>query len=90
MVVEATGQNAVLEAALQEEAAKVAGADVGLLVDSYGLCALVADRGSAAELLGCAAGDEVTITAAEAADDAVSSPVTLSPRERPGGEGARR
>jgi S-adenosylmethionine hydrolase len=70
--------------------AEAAGADVGLIVDSYGLCALVADRGSAAELLACEAGDEVCLSKSEAADDAVASAVSLSPRERPGGEGARR
>ena len=79
-----------IEYRLARERAEAAGADVGLIVDSYGLCALVADRGSAAELLACEAGDEVCLSKSEAADDAVASAVSLSPRERPGGVGARR
>lgn len=47
---------------------------VGLIVDSYGLLAIVVARGSAADLLGLAAGDEITLTRLddETSDDALS------------------
>jgi S-adenosylmethionine hydrolase len=66
---------------------------VGLVTDSYGLLAVAVTRGSAAETLGLAAGDElalVPLVGAEGDDGAsdsngadragVTSPVTLQPR----------
>ena len=50
--------------------------DLGLIVDSYGLVALVLDRRSAAEELGLSAGTAVTLTALEGPEP-ISSPVTL-------------
>jgi len=43
--------------------------EVGLVVDSYGLMSLAVNRGSAAEELGIATGDEVKIVLGEAGDD---------------------
>jgi S-adenosylmethionine hydrolase len=43
--------------------------NIGLLVDSYGLLAVVADRSSAAEELRAAAGDPVTLVRLEDQDD---------------------
>jgi S-adenosyl-L-methionine hydrolase (adenosine-forming) len=56
---------------------------VGLVVDPYGLLALVVGRGSAADELGIGPGDEVQLfDAADAAPPGVSVPVQLSPRDR--------
>jgi S-adenosylmethionine hydrolase len=66
---------------------------VGLVVDSYGMLAVAVAEGSAADLLGLAAGDEVTLAPLEgddqetgAQDDqdstGATSPVTLSRRPR--------
>jgi S-adenosylmethionine hydrolase len=48
--------------------------DIGLVVDSYGLLSVAVDRGSAAELLGLAEGDEVTLESLE------NIPVSVSER----------
>lgn len=58
---------------------------LGLLVDSYGLLAVVIDRGSAADELALAEGDEIKLFPSDAAPS-VASPVTLSSKpssERP-------
>ena len=62
--------------------------EVGLLVDSYGLMALVANQGSAADELGIRAGDEITLEpigddAPRRSDDGgISMAVTLRARDR--------
>lgn len=60
---------------------------VGLAVDSYGLLAIVVHRGSAADTLGLAAGDEIHLVRLEddeaAAGVPVSVPVDLDTRPRP-------
>jgi hypothetical protein len=69
---------------------ELAPGQVGLVVDSYGLLAVTVSRGSAAEVLGLAAGDELTLApligdeepgAEESADagsgNGVTSPVSL-------------
>ena len=59
---------------------------VGLVVDSYGLLAIAVARGSAADTLGLAAGDEVHLVplddepSAVAPTSAASAPVDLRPR----------
>jgi S-adenosylmethionine hydrolase len=60
--------------------AEVGTGSLGLVVDSYGLIALVTDRGAAAEDLGVAAGDRLRLTPVEDGPNAgVTTPVTLSP-----------
>jgi S-adenosylmethionine hydrolase len=62
--------------------ADIPGGAVGLVVDSYGMLALALDRRSAAEELGVAAGDQVTISRLDDTDRdraATTSPVTLRP-----------
>lgn len=56
--------------------------EVGVVVDSYGLLAIVVDRGSAAAELGLGAGTAVTVAAAEDDDQGagVTTPVTLGAR----------
>lgn len=56
--------------------ADVGSGELGLVVDSYGLLALVADQASAGEDLSLAAGDEVTLRAVEA--DGLGVSVTSS------------
>jgi len=57
------------------------GAGLGLLVDSQGLMALVANSSSAAEELGLREGDRVTLSRAEHGPaNSVATPVTLSQR----------
>jgi S-adenosylmethionine hydrolase len=56
-------------------------AEIGLVVDAYGLMAVVMDRVSAAEELGLATGSEVTIEALdETPSQGVSTSVDLGPR----------
>jgi len=50
------------------------GAGLGLVVDSYGMYALCIDRGSAAEELGLASGDAVTIERGESAGSTGTAP----------------
>ena len=59
-------------------------AEVGLVVDSYGLLALVVDQASAADELRIDAGDAVTLLPIpdDEVGGGVSSPVTLTRRER--------
>jgi S-adenosylmethionine hydrolase len=63
--------------------AEVPVGEIGLVVDSYGLVSLAVDRGSAADELGVATGDEVVLASLD--DDAppagVVTPVTL--KEKP-------
>ncbi len=65
--------------------ADIPGGAVGLVVDSYGMLALALDRRSAADELGVAAGDQVTISRLDdgAVEAAVSSPVSLRPTRSP-------
>lgn len=65
--------------------ADIPGGAVGLVVDSYGMLALALDRRSAADELGVAAGDQVTISRLDdgAPEPAVSSPVSLRPTRSP-------
>jgi S-adenosylmethionine hydrolase len=60
---------------------------LGLVVDSYGMVALVTDRGAAAQELGVGAGDRISLTPLEDPPTAgVTTAVTLSsPPSRPGG-----
>jgi S-adenosyl-L-methionine hydrolase (adenosine-forming) len=67
---------------------EVGSGEIGIVVDSYGLLAIVLDRHSAAEDLGLHASTEVRIEAFddEAEDDAkqgVTSPVTIRAKEKP-------
>ncbi len=55
----------------------VGGGDLGVLVDSYGLVAVVANRGSAAMELNCVEGDAITV---ESGGSASATPVQLQPR----------
>lgn len=58
--------------------------ELGLLVDSYGLLALVANQGSAADEAGLAAGDAVILAAPAERPDAVpAAPVSLGRRGGP-------
>ncbi len=61
--------------------AEVAPGGLGLLIDSYGLVALVADRTSAADVTGLGPGSEVTLESIDdpGADGGVSTPVSLGP-----------
>lgn len=72
--------------------AAVPGGGLGLVVDSYGMLAVVADRAAAADLLGVRAGDAVILTPVEGEDvegsggrEAVVSPVAIG-RRQPAGE----
>jgi len=56
---------------------------VGLVVDAYGLLALVVGKGSAAAELGIGAGDEVQLYEADADPGPVPVPVRLTRKERP-------
>lgn len=56
--------------------------DIGLLVDSYGLMALVANRSPAAEELGLNAADAVALSPAEGVAATPSTPVQLGVRPR--------
>lgn len=70
---------------------EVTAGSIGLVTDSYGLVALVADRASAAEDLGVVAGDEVTLTPLDGDGPdgpAPEIPVRLGRRD-PGGPGPR-
>ena len=70
-------------AARADSFAGVAPGGVGLIVDSYGLIALAADRASAAEALGSDAGDEVAlapVTATAPAGPEVQVELTRAPR----------
>jgi len=64
----------------------------GVVVDSYGMLAVVADRLSAAELLTVAAGDEVTVSALDGPESAppvtTSVQLTRSPGDSGPGAGA--
>ena len=55
----------------------VGGGDLGVLVDSYGLVAVAANRGSAAMELNCVEGDAITV---EAGGTGSATPVQLQPR----------
>lgn len=55
---------------------------VGLVVDSYGLLAIAVARGSAADTLGLAAGDEIHLVPLDDAPDARAAPVRLRPQPR--------
>lgn len=57
-----------------------AGSGIALVVDSYGMLALCADRQSAALELGLVAGSAVFLSPLEGDGDAVSTQVALSPR----------
>ena len=60
--------------------ADLSGGTVGLVPDSSGLLAIVLDRRSAAEELGLAAGDQVTLTpASDQPADASPQPVSIRP-----------
>lgn len=62
---------------------ELAPSDIGLVVDSYGLLALAVPRGSAADKLGLAAGDEVRLVRFDDDGDGgggVTSAVELRPR----------
>ena len=61
-------------AAVAETYGAIPTGDIGLVVDSYGLVSICVDRASAAELLGLAEGDEVTLEALE------TIPVSVSER----------
>ena len=52
---------------------------VGLIVDSYGLLAVSVPRGSAAETLGVAAGDELTLAQLDGGADEPDTPTTADP-----------
>ena len=66
--------------------AELRAGEIGLLVDSYGLLTLVADRASAAEELGLGAGDAVGLAASDASDASDgATPVSLTLRPGPGG-----
>lgn len=62
--------------------------EIGLMVDSYGLMAIVANQGSAADELGIGAGDEVTLEPLgddeprRSDDGGISMAVTLRSRDR--------
>jgi S-adenosylmethionine hydrolase len=56
------------------------GADVGLVLDSYGLLAVALDRNDAAGELALAAGDEVKIEAATSTAEPVAVDITRGPR----------
>ena len=71
---------------------------VGLIVDSYGLLAVCVPRGSAADLLGLEAGDELTLVPLDDdepdqpggdGDGGVTTPVTLH-RRKPSRDPERR
>lgn len=64
-------------AALADHFAGIAPGSIGLVVDSYGMLSLALDRRSAAEELGLAAGDQVTLSPFDGVDQVVASPVTL-------------
>jgi S-adenosylmethionine hydrolase len=66
--------------------ADVGAGALGLVVDSYGMLAVVADRSSAAEELGVAAGDEVVVAALEGDGPPVA--VTTTVRLRGSATGA--
>jgi hypothetical protein len=68
--------------------AEVGVGEIGLIVDSYGLVTLVANRSSAAEELRIDAGDPVQISAltGDAGSDAVSTTTTVQLGRRPGEE----
>jgi hypothetical protein len=66
--------------------ADVGAGALGLVVDSYGMLAVVADRSSAAEELGVAAGDEVVVAAVEGEGPPVA--VTTTVRLRGSATGA--
>jgi len=53
---------------------------IGLVVDSYGMLALASGRGSAAEDLGLAAGDEVRLAAAEGQTPTTTTRVSIGRR----------
>ena len=55
----------------------VGGGDLGVLVDSYGLVAVAANRGSAAMELNCVEGDAITV---ESGGPGSATPVQLQPR----------
>jgi S-adenosyl-L-methionine hydrolase (adenosine-forming) len=59
--------------------ADVTGGGLGLVIDSTGLLAIVMDQRSAAEELGLAAGDQVTLTPAAPDDPVASQPVSIRP-----------
>jgi S-adenosylmethionine hydrolase len=54
--------------------------ELGLLVDSFGLMLIAADRSSVAEELELAVGDAVTLASADPALDGVTTPVQLGRR----------
>lgn len=55
----------------------VSSGDLGVLVDSYGLVAVAANRGSAAMELNCVEGDAITV---ESGGSGLATPVQLQPR----------
>lgn len=57
-----------------------AGSGIALVVDSYGMLALCADRQSAALELGLSAGSAVFLSQLDGDEGAASTPVSLSPR----------
>ena len=57
--------------------AELAGGAVGLVLDSSGMLALAMDQRSAAEELGLDAGDQVTLTPSDDANDATPQPVSI-------------
>lgn len=59
--------------------AELAGGTVGLLLDSYGMLAVAMDQRSAADELGLAAGDQVTVVPLDD-EPAVETPVTFGRR----------
>ena len=59
--------------------AELTGGSIGLLLDSYGMLAVTMDQRSAAEELGLAAGDQVTIV--DLGEEApVATPISLTRR----------
>lgn len=63
--------------------AELAGGSVGLVLDSSGMLALAMDQRSAAEELGLDAGDQITLTPTDGADDADPAPTPQPVSIRP-------
>jgi hypothetical protein len=86
-LVDALGHERVRSAAVVGAFGDLGTAELGVVVDSFGLLAICLDRASAAVELGLAPGDRVVLGApGDAPGDAVSSPVRL--RSRAGDDAA--
>ena len=77
-----TGERVARSAAVAASFAGI-GPGIGLVVDSYGMFALSVDRGSAAEQLGLAAGDAVTLerTGGDGTTAPLETPVRMGRRD---------